>query len=234
MPATSQLDWLISTTAMIVLFWSRATRDLLKSFGWGIAALHRLNAATKLPPPRPRPIESFSSVMPRHRRQRGCLHSAGSVGSSNRGKLYWLPTATTERIIPAVDVRSAPTRPTPRNRCRSGAELKSSNSFRSSSESRANLTSARSIALMTVSISPNARRPTTVPAMAALLAERKVQRRDASPHLPRQSDRRTPGAAGCGLRSRVAHPPRPCPPRQAPVGDVTLLRNEKQTARLAE
>src|SRR5580692_684331 len=30
-PATSQLDWLSSTTAMIVLFWSRATRDLLKS-----------------------------------------------------------------------------------------------------------------------------------------------------------------------------------------------------------
>ena len=27
---------------MIVLLWSRATRDLLKSFGWGIAALHRL------------------------------------------------------------------------------------------------------------------------------------------------------------------------------------------------
>jgi hypothetical protein len=41
MPATSQLDWLISRTAMIVLFWSRATRDLLKSFGWGIVALHR-------------------------------------------------------------------------------------------------------------------------------------------------------------------------------------------------
>jgi len=40
-PPTSQLDWLSSTTAMIVLFWSRATRDLLKSFGWGIAALHR-------------------------------------------------------------------------------------------------------------------------------------------------------------------------------------------------
>src|ERR1700726_1905205 len=38
MPATSQLDWLNSMTAMIVLFWSRATRDLLKSFGWGIAA----------------------------------------------------------------------------------------------------------------------------------------------------------------------------------------------------
>src|ERR1700719_1063013 len=31
MPATSQLDWLISITAMIVLFWSRTTRDLLKA-----------------------------------------------------------------------------------------------------------------------------------------------------------------------------------------------------------
>src|SRR5437660_4563563 len=48
----SQLDWLSSTTAMIVLFWSRATRDLLKSFGWGIAALHRLHSARKLPSPR--------------------------------------------------------------------------------------------------------------------------------------------------------------------------------------
>src|SRR5437870_2780496 len=58
-PPTSQLDWLISTTAMIVLFWSRATRDLLKSFGWGIAALHRLHAATKLPFPC-RPPHSIS------------------------------------------------------------------------------------------------------------------------------------------------------------------------------
>src|SRR5438034_3866782 len=59
MPATSQLDWLSSMTAMIVLFWSRATRDLLKSFGWGIAALHRLDTATKLPFPR-RPPHSIS------------------------------------------------------------------------------------------------------------------------------------------------------------------------------
>ena len=48
------LDWLSSTTAMIVLLWSRATRDLLKSFGWGIAALHRLDysdeVATFSPP----------------------------------------------------------------------------------------------------------------------------------------------------------------------------------------
>src|SRR5437588_9395797 len=61
MPATSQLDWLISMTAMIVLFWSRATRDLLKSFGWGIAALHRLDAATKLPFPRRPPHNIFWS-----------------------------------------------------------------------------------------------------------------------------------------------------------------------------
>ena len=51
-PATSQLDWLSSTTAMIVLSWSRATRDLLKSFGWGIRALHQLATATMVPSPR--------------------------------------------------------------------------------------------------------------------------------------------------------------------------------------
>src|ERR1700730_2447839 len=50
-PLTSQLDWLISTTAMIVLFWSKATRDQLKSFGWGIGALHRFDASTKVPFP---------------------------------------------------------------------------------------------------------------------------------------------------------------------------------------
>src|SRR5882757_4333576 len=51
-PATSQLDWRVSTTAMIVLSWSRATRDLLKSFGWGIRALHQLATATMVPFPR--------------------------------------------------------------------------------------------------------------------------------------------------------------------------------------
>src|SRR6516162_1311963 len=61
-PPTSQLDWLSSTTAMIVLFWSRATRDLLKSFGWGIATLHRLHAATKLPRPRRPPHRIFRSL----------------------------------------------------------------------------------------------------------------------------------------------------------------------------
>src|ERR1700730_18133354 len=44
-PATSQLDWLSSTTAMIVRSWSKATRDLLKSFSWGIGALRQLFAS---------------------------------------------------------------------------------------------------------------------------------------------------------------------------------------------
>jgi hypothetical protein len=43
-----------------VLSWSRATRDLLKSFGWGIGALHRLATATMVPSPRRLPIASLS------------------------------------------------------------------------------------------------------------------------------------------------------------------------------
>src|SRR4030081_2380294 len=78
-PPTSQLDWLSSTTAMIVLFWSRATRDLLKSFGWGIGALHRLDAATKLPFPRRRPI---ASVGPTCGRGSLCRERDGNNGSS--------------------------------------------------------------------------------------------------------------------------------------------------------
>src|SRR5215468_4448986 len=73
MPPTSQLDWFISTTAMIVLFWSRATRDLLRSFGWGIAALLRETAAT--PPP-------F------HRRPPPSVFRSRSDGQGLRDRLY--------------------------------------------------------------------------------------------------------------------------------------------------
>src|SRR5260370_22250743 len=73
-PATSQLDWLISTTAITVLSWSKATRDLLKSFGWGIRALHQLDAATMVPSPRRLPHtisplegEGFEPSVPRNR-----------------------------------------------------------------------------------------------------------------------------------------------------------------------
>src|SRR5216683_7942434 len=73
-PATSQLDWLISTTAITVLSWSRATRDLLKSFGWGIRALHQLVTATMVPSPRRLPHtispvegDGFEPSVPRER-----------------------------------------------------------------------------------------------------------------------------------------------------------------------
>src|SRR6202043_4089441 len=76
-PATSQLDWLISTTAMIVLSWSRATRDLLKSFGWGIRALHQLATATMVPFPRRLPHtisllegDGFELPVPREKKSR--------------------------------------------------------------------------------------------------------------------------------------------------------------------
>src|SRR5690348_15176971 len=92
-PPTSQLDWLISRTAMIVLFWSRAMRDLLKSFGWGIAALHQLNAATKLPPPRPRPIESSGSAR--------CKRDSRDIRRGERPNGRDVPKA--ERIDKAID-----------------------------------------------------------------------------------------------------------------------------------
>src|ERR1700674_5255760 len=82
-PPTSQLDWLISTTAMIVLSWSRATRDLLKSFGWGIRALHQLVAATMVPSPRRLPHtisplegDGFALPVPRKRDSISSLYSA--------------------------------------------------------------------------------------------------------------------------------------------------------------
>src|SRR6516164_3766179 len=64
-PPTSQLDWLSSTTAMIVLLWSRATRDLLKSFGWGIAALHRLDPSDEVAISRRPPHSIFWSHLQR-------------------------------------------------------------------------------------------------------------------------------------------------------------------------
>src|SRR4029077_15229472 len=96
-----QLDWLISTTAMIVLSWSRATRDLLKSFGWGIGALHRLATATMVPSPRRLP-HSISRSHPLTRRQtHGSDRMNGAerdtvVGSGSLGPLD--PRATKREI----------------------------------------------------------------------------------------------------------------------------------------
>ena|SRR6516165_4224533 len=48
---------------MIVLFWSRATRDLLKSFGWGIRALHQLIPLQRLMVPSPRRMPHSISLL---------------------------------------------------------------------------------------------------------------------------------------------------------------------------
>src|SRR5882757_224075 len=77
-PATSQLDWLISTTAITVLSWSKATSDLLKSFGWGIRALHQLDAATMVPSPRRLP-HTISPLEGSGFEPYGCSSFAGLV-----------------------------------------------------------------------------------------------------------------------------------------------------------
>src|SRR5215831_13281353 len=65
---------------MIVLFWSRATTDLLRSFGWGIAALHRENAATKLPFLAARPHSVYRS----RREVRGRRFDAREIDCARR------------------------------------------------------------------------------------------------------------------------------------------------------
>src|SRR5215467_4673722 len=81
--------------AMIVLLWSRATRDLLKSFGWGIAALHRL-MRDEVAILAARPIESSST----RAREVGCR--APTAAKSNG--------STTPLSMRIGDLRSARTR----------------------------------------------------------------------------------------------------------------------------
>src|ERR1700740_664199 len=63
MPATSQLHRLISITTTKVYCFSRAARDLLKSFGCGMGALHRLCPATMVPCPRRPPHSIFALLL---------------------------------------------------------------------------------------------------------------------------------------------------------------------------
>src|SRR3954452_3582988 len=57
-PATSQLAWLISITTIRVLSCSKAVRDRLKSFGFGMGAPRRFCPATIVPVLSPLPIAS--------------------------------------------------------------------------------------------------------------------------------------------------------------------------------
>src|SRR5690348_3686681 len=96
-PATSQLDWLISTTAMIMLSWSRATRDLLKSFGWGIRALHQFGCSDDgaiSSPPAPYHLPAGGR---RIRTCMGLLLSSGGFGllpvlCSERERPFFVPS----------------------------------------------------------------------------------------------------------------------------------------------
>src|SRR5438309_12012371 len=81
MPATSQLDWLISMTAMIVLFWSRATRDLLKSFGWGIAGTPSITYSDEVAISR-RPPHSIYRSLPRTSRRIPALQRGPAIDQS--------------------------------------------------------------------------------------------------------------------------------------------------------
>src|ERR1700745_4154036 len=102
-PPTSQLDWLISTTAMIVLFWSRATRDLFRSLGWGIAALHRLDTATKLPSLAARPIASVGPLRAGIDLALGALkleaRSRQIVHSHNSPERFWSDPQTYKAVL---------------------------------------------------------------------------------------------------------------------------------------
>jgi hypothetical protein len=77
---------------MFVLSWSKATRDLLKSFGWGIRALHQRDAATMVPSPRRlphtiSPVEEagFEPSVPLE--AIGLSRGSGSLGGTNQAVL---------------------------------------------------------------------------------------------------------------------------------------------------
>src|SRR6516225_8915659 len=114
-PPTSQLDWLISTTAMIVLLWSRVTRDLLKSFGWGIAALHRLMQRRSCHVPAARPIASIGpapakallGVANRRRRHERQSHLQVQVRDGD-AYLERLPVGFPFAVGPRVRIRLPP------------------------------------------------------------------------------------------------------------------------------
>jgi hypothetical protein len=90
MPATSQFDWLISMTAITVLFSSRAASDLLRSFGCGMGHPIGLFAATMMPFSRRSPhsisgLPAYVSNAPRDRRRnRGSRQTVGQQMRTGR------------------------------------------------------------------------------------------------------------------------------------------------------
>jgi hypothetical protein len=84
-----------------VLSWSRATRDLLKSFGWGIGALHRLATATMVPSPRRLPHSISRSPVSGDTPQRPRIASPGIISAKSRLALC------TKGFDPFAEIRRA-------------------------------------------------------------------------------------------------------------------------------
>src|SRR5439155_17487874 len=110
-PPTSQLEWLSSTTAMIVLFWSRAMRDLLKSFGWGIAGTPSIRYSDEVAIPRRRPHSVYRSPSRDCRRsERFAQRSEGRSTDVFRRDREFDVSALQGRLSTAPKVSLRPTR----------------------------------------------------------------------------------------------------------------------------
>src|SRR3981189_808100 len=81
MPATSQLDKLISITAISVLSCSKTIRDWFRSFGFCIGGLHRVTSATMcaISSPPPHSISKRTMCRPTRRPTRGRLKWLGEM-----------------------------------------------------------------------------------------------------------------------------------------------------------
>src|SRR5215210_1649123 len=90
-PATSQLDWLISMTAISVLSWSKAVRDRLKSFDCGMG--HSIGLLDSAEGDMPSPLAPY------HLRADAALHHSRFHPARVRlrpvGNLYQVPEGVT-------------------------------------------------------------------------------------------------------------------------------------------
>src|SRR6202035_1279669 len=85
MPATSQLDKLISITAISVLSCFKTIRDWFRSFGFCIGGLHRVTSATMcaISSPPPHSISDQSALA-----AEDCFNQAAQM-AREQGALFW-------------------------------------------------------------------------------------------------------------------------------------------------
>src|SRR6266851_1267573 len=92
MPATSQLDKLISITAISVLSCFKTIRDWFRSFGFCIGGLHRVTSATMCAISSP-PPHSISKKPPCRPTRQGY-----------RGRLIWLGARQTQQAVRDLEI----------------------------------------------------------------------------------------------------------------------------------